>query len=150
MTDLTQIIRDSGLLDALYPAEQLRHDAAIRTAVDAAGRITDDAAARLRPPEKVDWSTIDGRSRRTAQAGTLDLLWAHAETPPSSTCTVTFTLETKTQGATPIGSVTIAPGKRSGENANVSQPIPAGAYLNVSVTTAGGASLVSAGCVIKG
>jgi len=146
---LNQAIRDSGFFEAFEPAERLRHDAAIRGSVDKAGRLSDDEATRIRQPEKVDWSTIDGRSQRTAQSGVLSLLWAHAETAPTSTCTLTFTMETDTQGPTPIATVTISAGSRSGKNENVKQPIPAGAFLNVSVTTAGGASAVSAGFVIK-
>lgn len=150
MTDLAQIVKDSGLADVLLPPEQLRHDAAMRQTVDAAGRIDPTAAAPLRTPITLDWSTIDGRPKRSPQSGALVLIWAHANTAPSSgPCVIQYTMETKTQGATPIGTVTIAQGQAIGE-ANLSQPLPAGAYLNPTITSAGGASAVSTGVVIKG
>lgn len=150
MTDLAQIVKDSGLTDALLPPDQLRHDAAMRKTVDEAGRINPEQAASLRTPVTLDWSTVDGRPKRSPQSGTLVLIWAHANVAPSSTCTISYTMETRTQGATPIGSVTIAPGQLIGElNLPKGQPIPAGAYLNPTVTVPGGASGVSTGLVIK-
>jgi len=147
---LAQAIRDSGLLDELMPADQLRHNEAIRQAIDEAGRIMPDAAAPLRTPLTLDWSTIDGRAKRTAQAGTLVLVWAHAVTAPSSgPCVIQYTMETRQQGATPMATVTIAQGQVIGETV-LAQPLPAGAYLNPTVTSAGGASAVSTGVVIKG
>lgn len=142
-------IRNSGLLEVLRNPDTIRHDEAIRRTVDEAGRIAPDAAAALRTPLTLDWSTIDGRPKRTAQSGMLVLIWAHANVAPTSTCTVTFTLETRQMGATPIGTVTIAAGQFIGE-ANLLQPLPAGAFLNPTVTVAGGASGVSTGVVIKG
>lgn len=150
MSDINRIVEESGLAHVIFPPDQLRHDAEIRKAVDAAGRIDPNAAAPLRTPITLDWSTIDGRPKRTPQSGTLVLIWAHANTAPSSgPCVIQYTMETKTQGATPIGVVTIAQGQTIGE-ANLSQPLPAGAYLNPTVTSAGGASAVSTGVVIKG
>lgn len=147
---LAQAIRDSGLLEQLFPPDEALHDAAIRQAIDAAGRLTPDAAKDLRTPEKVDWSTIDGRPKRVAQAGTLSLLWAHANTAPSSgPCVIQYTMETRQQGATPIGTVTIQQGQTYGEAVS-EQPLPAGALLNPTVTSAAGASAVSTGVVIKG
>lgn len=146
---LSQAFRDSGILDVLAPPDELRHNAAIRQAIDEAGRLSPDIADDLRTLATYDWSTIDGRPKRTAQAGTLILLWAHANTAPSSgSCVIQYTLETETQGATPIATVAIAQGLTIGK-ATLSQPLPAGAFLNPTVTAAGGASAVSTGLVIK-
>jgi len=146
---LNRALRDSGYLDVFEPAAKVRHEQAIRQAVDRAGQLADDVAARVRTPLTLDWSTIDGRAKRTPQAGTLVLLWAHANTAPSTgSCVIQYTLETKTQGATPIATVTIERNQTIGE-AVFAQPLPAGAYLNPSVTSAGGASAVSTGIVIK-
>lgn len=148
MKDLSQELSD--LVHVLLPPEQLRHDAAMRQTVDAAGRIDPTAAAPLRTPITLDWSTIDGRPKRSPQAGMLALLWAHANTAPSSgSCVIQYTLETKQMGATPIATVTIPQGQTYGE-AVFAQPLPAGALLNPTVTSAGGAFAVSTGVVIKG
>ncbi|MGB3327493.1 MAG: hypothetical protein WBA46_00980 [Thermomicrobiales bacterium] len=146
---LNKELRNSGWFEAFEPAAKLRHEQAIRDTVDPAGKLSNDEARRLRTPEKIDWSTIDGRPKRTAQAGTMYLIWAHSNVAPTSTCTITYTMETRQQGATPIGTVTIAAGQQIGE-ASVAQPLPAGAYLNPTVTVAGGASGVSTGVLIKG
>lgn len=146
---LAQAIRDSGLLDELMPADQLRHNEAIRQAIDQAGRLSPDTAAPLRTPITLSWGPSDVARRRTPQAGMLVLIWAHATTAPTSTCTVTVSMETRQQGATAVGTVTIPAGGRIGET-TLAQPLPAGAYLSATVTTAGDASAVSTGVVIRG
>lgn len=151
MSDRIQrAMREMGFMDAVYPGDQLRHDQAVRKAIDEAGKLDPSAAEDLRTPITLDWSTIDGRPKRSPQSGDLVLLWAHANTAPSSgPCIVTYTFKTKQQGATPLPVVVrIEQNQEIGE-VTLAQPLPAGAYLNPSVTSAGGASGVSTGLVIK-
>lgn len=146
-----RVIRETEIVETLFPLDQIRHDAAIRETIDRAGRIDPREAAPLRNAITLDWSTIDGRPKRTPQFGSLVLLWVHANTPPSagSVCVVTFTMEQRGTGVTPIGSVTLASGNTIGEEVVAAQPLPAGTYLMPTVTSAGGASGVSAGVVIR-
>jgi hypothetical protein len=149
MADLGRIVRGSGLLDVLRPADELRHSLAVQTVVDRSGRITEEAARSVRTPMRMDW-TPGETGRKPAQApGRAVLLRAYAETAPTSgNCTVTVTMVTALAGEATLGTVQITQGYQFGE-AVIAEDVPAGAWLGREVTVASGASGVSVSCTVE-
>ena len=121
-----------ALMEKMYPAAQVQHEAAIRSAVDAAGRPVPSKFARLRTPIDLQWGSGDSRPKRLARAGTAGLIAAHCDTAPSGgPCVVALTWESETVGETHLGEVRIQAGQRFGAatvDAEIAQ-LPEGAWV---------------------
>ena len=151
MTDASTRRAMADLMATMYPAEQLRRQAAVAEAIDPAGRITPRAAAPLRRPQDLQWGSGDTRSKRVAAPGTATLIAARCDTAPSSgACVVAVSWESETTGLTALGECRIPPGGRFGEATIPAEvaTLPAGAWVRAQVTAANGATGVDISLMI--
>ena len=145
---IDRAIRDSGVLDALQPAAQLRQHQAVAVVVDPAGAINRAAILPHLPPITFRWAPSDGTWWPVPVGIRLIAGWARAETEPSGgDCVITISYETHRDGesegiTTVTPSLTITSGKRFGE-AVYAVDLPAGAWIQAVVSTASSASGVS-------
>lgn len=147
--DIGGIVRDSGIADAITPAEEIRQQQALRTVVDETGRIANRAARPFRTPFTMHWYESTGR-QRLAQAGTAIVVAAHADTAPSGgSAFVTVTAERDGSGVQEVAVLEIPNGRRFAEE-RLNQPVLGGSWIGAAVTTASGAANVSISLVIRG
>jgi len=149
MSGLQRIVRESGLVDVLRPADQVRQQAAVGRVIDPAGGLHPRALAPYLPPLVMTWPQGSTQRHRAAAAGTAVLLAAYAVTPPSTgNAIVTLTLVSPSQGLTTIATCQITQASSFGE-AQLDYPIPAGAWLHAALTTPAGASAVSTSLTVR-
>ena len=133
----------AAYFDQTMPADQLQHEAALREAIDLAGRPVRERFRGLLPPLVLQWVPGDTGFRALARAGRTSLALARAETAPTSgACVITLAWESAAQGLTTLETVRIPQGSRFGQ-ATFQRDLPAGAWVRAVVTSAGGASGVS-------
>ncbi len=148
MSDLSRALIDAGWADAVLPADHLQYQEALRRVVDPTGRILETAAKPFRTPVGFRWGPGDTGRWPMIRAGMAVLLRAFATTAPSSgNATVTMTWVSESTGGESL-TLTIPQGRQFREVV-IAAPIPAGAWVGATVTTANGASGVSIGATIE-
>ena len=149
MTDLAQLIRQTGLAEAIQPARAIRQAQAVAVVVDETGKINRSAVAPFLPPIAFQWASGSTSRQRVPRAGTIVLLAAFASTAPSTgDATVTLTQMTEASGEETIATLRIAEDAQFGDAQPMVQ-VPAGAWLGAIVTVANGASGVSISCTMN-
>ena len=140
-------------VETTRPAEALRREAAVNTVIDAAGRISDHAAAPFRTPLALQWGSGDTRYKAVARPGRATVIQARCDAAPSGgPCEVTLQWESAVTGLTTLGTVTIEAGQRFGSAAVPAEvaTLPAGAWVRaLSPSPASGATGVDVELTIE-
>lgn len=152
MGELNELYRNSGLPKARRTQETLRQQAAVDMAIDITGKVN-PAALPSSTPLALSWGPSDTRRIATSRAGTVVMLRAFATTAPSTgDAVITLTSTTETGGTETLATVRIPNSTQFSDADSIvglPVPVPAGAWLYASVTSANGASGVSIGCTIE-
>lgn len=146
MSDLHRIFHESGVSRARRTRETLQYQQALEQAVDPTGKVI-RTALPANTPLVFDWAPSDTSRKATARAGTLVMLRAYASTAPSTgDAVITLTMVTEASGTETLATVRI-PDDAQFSNPDtltgIPYPVPAGAWLGATVTTANGASGIS-------
>lgn len=151
MNDMAQIIRDSGLLEELLPADEAKHMQGLKKIADPSGKFNPKAIQSLRLLEEIGWEPSSLKRIRVPYGGTTVLLGAHATTPPTTGggAVIRVTYETLTTGATAIvPDLTLPVGARINV-INIAHTFATGTWFHASVVTPNGASGVSISLAIR-
>lgn len=144
MDDLGHLYRQLGVAQARRSPEQLQQDEAVALVIGPAGGIDPRTLAPHLPLIGADWGPGDTGWRRARQPATVVLLAARCTSAPNSgDAVVTLVQETETGGLETIATLTIPQGSRFAA-VSPQVAVPADAWLSATLTTAAGATGVSA------
>jgi hypothetical protein len=147
MADLERIFRDTGLAEALQPRQSLELQEAARRVIDPTGKIQPQAATPFRTPRFLDYAVGTTPPQRVGRAGTLTLASIRCGTAPSTgDATITVTVESLLEGAD--AHVVTVPNGDTYADAPLAVPVNASDWIGVAVTSAEGASGVSASLTV--
>ncbi len=149
MTDLAKTYRRLGVSAARTSRKQLYRQQAAERVYDDAGNLTDEAARRLRSPEKMGWGPSSTQAHEVLRSGTITRLSAYATTAPSTgDATITVTQYIPETGLVEtIATVTILEAQKVGRVRPL-VAVAAGVWIAATVTDAKGASGVSTNLTI--
>lgn len=136
------------LVEALSPADAVRHGVATAQVVDKAGAINRAAILPYLPPLVARWHPSDSGGWPVPIPATVTRLMARASTPPSTgNATITLTVHAP-GGGTATETLLILQGD-STSDAGIALDAPNGAWLTATVTTANGASGISIAAILR-
>ena len=140
---LLEILDQTGLASTLEPQRDLRQRQAAAMAIDINGKVI-PRAAPAPTPMSYSWGPSSTTRYRAARACLLTLVDAYATTAPTTgDAIVTITMTTEAGGTETIATATIPDESQFATPETPNIPVPAGAWIYASVTTANGASGVS-------
>lgn len=136
------------LVDTLLPTDDLKHQQAMKQAIDKTGAVVPRVADPFRTPITLDWGASP-RRKRVPLSGRAVLLSAYADTPPTTgSCVCILTMVTRETAETEIGRVNILKGTNE-QSIALAHDVPNGAWLKGSVLDAQGASDVDINVTIS-
>ncbi len=146
--DAERIVREIGLAEALMPRATLRQMEAVGRVIDPTGDIDPRKADPFRTPRYLDYAVGTTPYQRAGRAGTLALVNVRCNAAPSAgDATITVTIESQLSG-TDTYPVTVPQGDTYADTV-LAVPVNATDWIAVAVTTANGASGVSASLTIS-
>lgn len=142
--NIRRIIRESGVLEAMKPPQEIHMQHAVGQVVDRSGTMLPNAIKPFLTPRTYRFwlpgSAVSAGRDRIARAGTIVRLDAHAGTPPTDgTCVI----ELRGTGTDVLATVTIAPGEHIGESKGLQVGVNAGLWVAAFVVNANGAEDLS-------
>ena len=142
--NIRRIIRESGVLEAMKPPQEIHMQHAVGQVVDRSGTMLPNAIKPFLTPRTYRFwlpgTAVSAGRDRIARAGTVVRLDAHAGTPPSGgTCVI----ELRGTGADVLAIVTIPLGEHTGESTGLQVPVNAGLWIAAFVVNANGAQDLS-------
>lgn len=147
MTDYEPMLRDVNLAGSMQPAEELRLMDAVKRVIDPTGKIVGKAAAPFRTPRFLDFTVGTTLPQRAGRAGTLALVSVRCGTAPSTgDAVITVTKESALSGSETYD-VTVSNGETYSDMI-LAEPVNASDWFGVAVSSAEGASGVSASITI--
>lgn len=150
--DLGRAFRDLRIGELIRPAQSIRRDAAVDTAIDLTGRVNPKAAPKP-SPQVLSWGPSSTTRLRVPRACTVVLLAVYATTAPTTgDATVTLTQTTQDGGTETLASVQVPDGANYSDGdtqSGLPVQVPNGAWLFASVTDAQGMSGASISCTLE-
>lgn len=150
--DLGRAFRDLRIGELIRPAQSIRRDAAVDTAIDLTGRVNPKAAPKP-SPQVLSWGPSSTTRQRVVRAGTVVLLSVYATTAPTTgDATVTLTQTTQDGGTETLASVKVPDGSNFSDGdtqSGLPVQVPNGGWLFASVTTANGAAGVNISVTVE-
>lgn len=145
MVSTAEIIRQSGLVDKLFPEDQARLLEGLAQLIDRSGRLSPKTLRSIRTLEEMSWGPSDSTRRRSPYGGTMVLLAAHATTPPTTGAgaVIRVTAETESAGVVAITPDLVLPKTNRIAQIPMMYIFPSGTWFHASVIASNGASGVS-------
>lgn len=146
--DAERIFRELNVAEVLAPRAVLRQQEAMRRVIDETGKINPKAATPFRTPRILDYDVGTTRPMRAGRAGTLALASIRCGTAPSTgDAVITITIESVLSGSDTYP-VTV-PNGQTYVDETFAVPVNASDWIGLAVTTANGASAVSASLTVN-
>ena len=146
--NLRRLVRQSGVLDVLMPAESIQREQATAQIVDATGHLKREAMKGIIPAQRYRFHVPGALATGNAggfdqvqRAGTITRLRAHVGTAPSSASCV---VQLRDSASNVLATVTIPIAGTTGASDGLTVAVNGGTWIGLHITQTGGAADLSA------